>query len=142
MAEEKTFFQYEDVTVTNSRFMVGSQTFAMSNITSVKASEQEPKRFWPIALVVIGVLVLMGSVGVGLAIGGIGVKGLAEVILGYVGIGLAIGGIGVAWLLKQKTMYHVMLTTAGGETSALSSEQREYITKVVQALNEAIVARG
>jgi hypothetical protein len=35
MTDEKTFFQYEDVAVTNSRFMVGGQTFAMSNITSV-----------------------------------------------------------------------------------------------------------
>lgn len=120
MVEEKTFFQYEDVTVTNSRFMVSAQTFAMSNITSVKASKEVPKRFWPIVLIVIGLLALTGNVGVG----------------------VVIVGIGVAWLIMQKTMYHVMLTTAGGETSALSSEQSEYIGKVVQALNEAIVARG
>jgi hypothetical protein len=123
MAEEKTFFQYEDVTVTNARFMVASQTFAMNNITSVKASRQDPKRLWPIVLIVIGVL--------------FAVAGSANV-----GIGLVIGGVSVVWLLMQKTMYHVMLTTAGGETSALSSKQREYIEKVVQALNEAIVARG
>ena len=123
MAEERTFFQHEDVSVTNSRFMVGSQTFAMSNITSVKASRQVPKRLWPTLLVVIGVL-------------------LAIAESANVGIGIVIGGVGVAWLLVQKTMYHVMLTTAGGETSALSSKQRVYIEKVVQALNEAIVARG
>lgn len=122
MAEEKTFLQYKDVTVTNSRFMVGSQTFAMSNITSVKASKQEPRRFWPIALIVISVLTLAAN---------------ADVLVVVV-----MGGMGVAWLLMQKTMYHIMLTTAGGETSALSSEQREYIEKVVQALNDAIVARG
>lgn len=123
MAEEKTFFQYEDVSVTNARFMVASQTFAMSNITSVKASRQDPKRLWPIVLIVIGLLFAVG--------------GSANM-----GLGLVIGGLGVAWLLVQKTMYHVMLTTAGGETSALSSKQRDYIEKVVQALNEAIVARG
>lgn len=121
MAEEKTFFQYEDVTVTNSRFMVAAQTFAMSNITSVKASKKEPGRMWPIVLIIVGVLVLAG---------------------GGTGAGLIIAGAGVVWLFVQKTMYHVMLTTAGGETSALSSNQREYIEKVVQALNDAIVARG
>ncbi|MBI4200545.1 MAG: hypothetical protein HY535_08765 [Chloroflexi bacterium] len=120
MAKEKTFFQSEEVTVTNSRFMVGSKTFAMSNITSVKASEQEPKRLYSIGLIVLGVFVLTGSVG----------------------IGVVISGIGVAWLLMQKTKYHVTLTTAAGESSALGSKQREYIEKVVQALNEAIVARG
>lgn len=122
MTEEKTFFQYEDVTVTNSRFMVASQTFAMSNITSVKASKQEPKRFWPIVLIVVGVFALMSNANIWIVV-------------------LMVGG-GIVWLLLQYTMYHVMLTTAGGETSALSSKQRDYIEKVVQALNEAIVARG
>lgn len=122
MTEEKTFFQYEDVAVTNARFMVGAQTFAMSNITSVKASRQDPSRFWPIALIVFGLLALVANASIWL-----------------VGI---FGGAGVVWLLSQKTMYHVMLMTAGGETSALSSEQREYIEKVVKALNDAIVARG
>lgn len=122
MAEERTFFQYEDITVTNSRFMVGSQTFAMSNITSVKASKQEPNRFWPIALIVFGVLALVANANIWVVV--------------------LIGGSGIAWLLMQNTMYHIMLTTAGGETSALSSKQREYIKKVVHALNEAIVARG
>ncbi len=121
MAEEKTFFQYEDVSVTNSRFMVAAQTFAMSNITSVKASKNVPNRVGPILLIIVGVLFLAN---------------------GATAPGVIIGGAGVAWLLLQKTMYHVMLTTAGGETSALSSKQRDYIEKVVQALNEAIVARG
>jgi len=122
MAEEKTFFQYEDVTVTNTRFMVGAQTFAMSNITSVKASKQDPNRLWPIVLIVIGVLAMVGD-------GSVAVVGI-------------FGGSGVIWLVMQKTMYHVMLTTAGGETSALRSEQKDYIEKVVKALNDAIVSRG
>ena len=121
MAEEKTFFQYEDVTVTNARFMVAAQTFAMSNITSVKASKKEPNRIWPTIVVILGMLFFVGG-------------GTAAAIV--------IGGAGIAWLVLQKPMYHVVLTTAGGETSALSSKQREYIQKVVQALNEAIVARG
>lgn len=122
MAEEKTFFRYEDVTVTSSRFIIGSQTFAMSNITSVKASRRDPRRFWPIALIVVGVLALMAKANIWVVV--------------------LIGGSGIAWLLMQRAIYHVMLTTAGGETSALSSRQREYIEKVVQALNEAIVSRG
>ena len=45
-------------------------------------------------------------------------------------------------LYMQKTTYHVMLNTSGGETSALKTHQLDYITKVVIALNEAIVHRG
>ena len=118
--EEREFFRYEDVTVTNSRFIVASQTFAMSNITSVRASVTPPSRFWPIAFVVVGVLFLLGSAAVGIGL-------------------IVIGGI---WLALQKTYYHVSLTTAGGETKALTSDQQEYIDKVVRALNDAIVHRG
>jgi len=121
MAEEKTFFQYEDVAVTNSRFMVESQTFAMSNITSVKTLRQSPNRLWPAVLVIVGFFLLFGEWWVA---------------------GLIFCGAGAAWGFMQKPMYHVMLTTAGGETSALSSKQPEYVEKVVRALNDAIVARG
>ena len=124
MAEEKTFFQHEDVKVTNARFMVGSQTFSMSNITSVKAMAQSPQRGWPVALLVVGAMML--------AFGTRDIWGFA----------IAFVAVGAIWLFTQKSMYHVMLTTAGGETSALSSKQKEYIQKVVQALNDAIVARG
>ena len=118
--EETEFFRYEDVSVTNSRFIVASQTFAMSNITSVKASVDKPNRAGPIIFIVIGVLALAGK---------------PE-------FGLALMAIGVVWWFLQKTYYHVALTTAGGETKALTSTQREYIDKVVHALNDAIVHRG
>jgi hypothetical protein len=120
MAEERIFFDYGGVTVTNMRFIVKPQTFAMSNITSVKASEQKPSRLRPVVLIAAGAFSLLGNVLVG----------------------IVLAGIGIAWLLKQTTMYHVMLTTAGGEISALRSEQRQYVEKVVKAVNDAILARG
>ena len=117
---EQTFFEYEDVKVTNARFISGSQTYAMSNVTSVKAFEQKPKRFWGILFLVIGVAVAIS----------------APVV------GLLIAASATVFLFMQKTMYHVMLSTSGGETSALKTNQQEYLQKVVAALNEAIVHRG
>ena len=117
---EQTFFEYEDVKVTNARFISGSQTYAMSNVTSVKAFEQKPKRLWGILLLVIGLLVAINAPVVGIVIAA----------------GAAI------YLFMQKTVYHVMLATSGGETSALKTYQQEYLQKVVSALNEAIVHRG
>ena len=105
---EQTFFEYEDVKVTNARFISGSQTYAMSNVTSVKAFEQKPKRFWGIRFLVIGVAVAIS----------------APVV------GLLIAASATVFLFKQKTMYHVMLSTSGGETSALKTNQQEYLQKV------------
>lgn len=118
--EEKTFFEYEDVKVTNARFISGSQTYAMSNVTSVKAFEEKPKRFIGIIVLLIGLLICSNNVIVG----------------------LIIAAAAAFYLYKQKTIYHIMLATAGGETSALRTHQPEYLSKVVSALNEAIVHRG
>ena len=118
--DEKTFFEYEGVRVTNTRFIVDGQTFAMNNITSVKPLEQKPNRLLPGLLIVLGVLPALN--------GAYGALVLA-----------AIGGI---WWAMQKTTYHIMLHTAGGETSALKTHQQEYLQKVDAALNNAIVHRG
>ena len=119
--EEKTFFEYEDVKVTNTRFITGAQTFAMSNVTSVKALVNKPNRLWPIILILVGLAIAYSGQ---YAVGGVVVAGAA------------------LYLYFQKTIYHVMLNTSGGETSALKTFQLDYITKVVKALNEAIVYRG
>lgn len=117
---EQTFFQHEDVLVTNTRFVNGGHTYAMSNVTSVKAFEQKPKRFWGIVLLIIGL-------------------GIA---LDYVFPGLLMAGAAGYSLHRQKTRFHVMLATASGEVSALSTHQREYLDKVVSAVNQAIIYRG
>lgn len=41
----QTFFEFDDVKVTNVRFMTGVQTFAMNNVTSVKTKIDKPSRF-------------------------------------------------------------------------------------------------
>jgi hypothetical protein len=117
---EQTFFEYEDVKVTNARFISGSQTYAMSNVTSVKAFEQKPKRLLGICILIVGLIAAFSAPVVGAVIA------LAAVV----------------YLLMQKTVYHVMLATSGGETSALKTFQKEYLQKVVTAVNEAIVHRG
>ena len=118
--DEKTFFEYEDVKITNTRFISGGQTYAMSNITSVKAFEQKPKR-------------LLGILGVILGLGIASQSALPGIVIAI--------GFGI-FLFMQKTVFHVMLSTSSGESSALKTHQREYLQKVVGALNNAIVHRG
>ena len=121
--EEKTFLSEGGVTVTSARFIVRAQTFAMSGITSVKAFEEQPKRAWPIIFLVVGILFLLG--------------GKDSLVLG-----LILATMGGAWLAIQKATFHVLLATASGEAKALSSHNRQWINKVVAAINEAIVHRG
>ena len=62
MMTEKTFFNYDGVRVTNTRFIVDGQTFVMSNITSVTPMEQKPNRIIPALLMLIGIVLGISGV--------------------------------------------------------------------------------
>ena len=117
---EKIFFEHDSVKITNTRFIVDGQTFAMSNVTSVNALEQKPKQLPGVLILVVGLAALMQNAFFGLPV-----------------IALAI-----YYLYKQHTIYHLMLRTSGGETKALTTHQKQYLEKVISALNEAIIYRG
>jgi hypothetical protein len=44
--------------------------------------------------------------------------------------------------VKQKPVHSVILTTASGQASAYSSSDPQQIGRIINALTEAIVARG
>ena len=75
--------------MTDARFVVGSQTYAIRNITSVK-----------------GIEIIPGPIGR---------------LLGY------------------KSMFAVVLSTAGGEIRAYESKDSDLIGDVLETLNQAIV---
>jgi len=120
-AQEKTFFEYGEVKVTNARFIVPSQTYAMSGITSVKFFTEKPSLLWPIVAFLIAILIGVGD-------GNIWLVGI-PVIIGVV-------------LLLRKATHHVVLSSASGETRALNSKNKEFIANVIKALNQSIVSRG
>lgn len=117
---EQTFFDEGGVTVTNARFIVPSQTYAMSGVTSVKSLRRNPSRKGSIVLIVLGLLAMWIDIFVGL---------------------LIIGG-GVIWWVVSKPLYAIVLSSASGEAEVFSSMDATFISRIVNALNEAIVARG
>jgi hypothetical protein len=118
--QERTFFEYEDVKVTNARFISGGQTFAMNNVTSVKPFVQKPSRLGGIIALLVGLAVMT-----------------ANLTTGFV-----IAAIAAFYLFQQKTVFHIVLATSAGESKALRTHQRDYLDKVINALNDAIVYRG
>ncbi|MDA7865694.1 DUF6232 family protein [Akkermansiaceae bacterium] len=121
--EELVFFDSGDVLVTNPRFIVFGQTYAMSNVTSVGTRILKPDRTWPIIFLIIGLLLLIWG---GRAFW----------------LGPVFGAIGVSRLIRNKTNYSVVLNTSAGENQALTSKSKEFIEEVVSALNNSIVSRG
>ena len=119
------------VQVTQARFVVGEQTFAMAGITSVRHKVVKRSK--------VGALL---GLGLGLAFLILGtqtpITGQAVSVLGV--ILLIIGTIALGYALQEQ--HTVALTTASGETTSIVSKDRGSITSIVSALNEAIIARG
>jgi hypothetical protein len=121
--EEKTFFNKGKVLVSNSRFIVEGQTYAMSNVTSVKSGVTKPSQSTTVVLGFVGLFCInAGNMGV------------------LFGIGFILAAF-YSWKGK-KTIYTVILNTSAGENKALSSEDESYVNAIIMGLNEAIVSRG
>lgn len=118
--EEKIFLEEGGVKVTNTRFITFGKTQALGGITSVSTLVRNPKRMGPIVVAIIGMaLVAMSPL-----------------------IGFAIIALGVVWFILQKKVYIIHLESASGASDALESKDQDYIFRVADALNAAIIARG
>lgn len=119
--QEKIFFDRNGVKVTSARFIVGTRTYAMQGVTSVKQAAKHPSRVLPIAFGIIGILLALDD----------------KALIGTCLLVFAV----LAWLL-QKADWIVVLSSASGEQQALTSKDRAYIDAVISALNESLVYRG
>ena len=128
MANESVFFQSGDITVTNARFIVGAQTFAMRGITSVQGVETSASYTSTVIVALLGVIIAF--VGFGNSTIGLGILGILLIAAGI-------------WLgIRQRPTFAVVLRTAGGEVTAYQSKNRDHISQIIQALNNAIISHG
>ena len=121
---EQIFYDQGNVKVTNARFIVNSQTYAMAGVTSVKTGLAPANRNGAFIAIGIGLLMAFAADG------------------GSKLIGVLIAGAGIWYLTQLKDTHSVYLSSASGEVQALSDTDETYISSVVQALNEALVHRG
>lgn len=120
--QEQEFFNQAGVRVTNTRFMVTGQTYAMSGVTSVKCGRKDPARGWPIFLLLLGCGMLFAP--------------------RFSIFGMAVVALAALWLFAQSAEHTVMLSSASGEAEALTSTNEAHIKNIIEALNQAIIHRG
>ena len=116
------------VRITNTRAIISGTTYAMANITSVRASTTPAKRGGAINCIILGAILLL--------------IGLAASTLACDVLGIILIAIGILVLRSKKDIHTVMIVTAGGEVDAVSSTNRNYIVSIVAAMNNAITHRG
>lgn len=117
---ETIFYQDNVVTITQSRYVTQSKTYAMRNISSVHIFEIVKSKIPAILMILIGIPFLFSK------------------IL----IGIIIIALGIWWFIYIKNEYSVRISTNAGEANSIVSKDRNYVQKIVNALNEAIIYRG
>jgi predicted Zn finger-like uncharacterized protein len=135
-SEEQVLFNSDNVTVSNSRFIVGGQTYAMNSITRVMAGviKGDILGYWWIifSMSVCGIFAIAFSImadGSGWWIA----LGLFLLLVGWTGLNEGI----------PQDKYTVLISISGGELKQiLVNEDAVYINNIVTALNDAIVSRG
>jgi Family of unknown function (DUF6232) len=131
MAEENIYSD-NNVSITTARIIVSGTTYALRNITSVKMTATAGNPIIPVALIIVGGIVL--SVGVVLIVADTFSSSLQFLIAGGL---LFAGGL---WCLRVvKPTFPVTIASSSGEIRALSSRNRPYIETIVGAINEAII---
>jgi hypothetical protein len=117
----ETLLDDPNVHVSTTRAIINGTTYAMANITSVRALEKRPSYVGPGICGILGALFVLGHVW-------------------FFGAVLLAGA--VLWGYNLKAEYTVLVGTAGGEHAALVSRELQYVQRIVQAINDAIIARG
>lgn len=131
--QEIVYYQDQSVLVTNTRAILQGKTYAMANVTSVSLGEI-PANQTP------GFILFGASIATFLC--SLSIFSGSSLLL-WIGIVCLVGFVaGFVVMLKAKRTYWVNLGSASGETHALMALNHEYVTKVVNAINQAIIARG
>ena len=121
-ATEKVFYQDSNVTITQSRFVSQSKTYAMRNISSVTNFQIKKSRLLQILLILVGVMCMLTE--------------SARVF------GIFLLALGILLLYLTKDEYSVRINSNSGEADGYISKDQQLIQKMVDAVNEAMIYRG
>lgn len=123
--EEQAFFEEDFVTVTRSRIVIGNQTYPVANITSIRTDTVHPNLLGPFLVGIFGAFVLIAGISEG---------------AGAFLFGAGLIAVSVVLWKRAKATYTIFFGTAGGERRALESEDADYVVRVAEAIDQALIA--
>lgn len=130
--EDKVLYKDENVLISVTRYVAFNTTYAMRDITSVSITEDEPGRLLPIGIWLFSIAQAF-LFDESIIKPWIQSRYLAAIT--FFMIGIFVNGF-------YHTKYFVTITNLSGQLNTVQSENREYIQKIVDSLNQAIVERG
>jgi hypothetical protein len=106
--------------------VIANQTYPVANITSIRTDIDFPptRTVGPIVGVIFGTILVLA-----------GLSGSLTVFV----IGAALIALAVYRWRQSKPTYTIFLGTAGGDKSVLQSENGEFVFRVADAIDEALI---
>jgi Family of unknown function (DUF6232) len=129
------------ITVTDSTFQVNKTSYQINGITKHGLFILRPERVPGMLLLIVGFLVaIVGILNLipSSLLADVQIKGdtvNANVIALWAGAAVAIIGLIILCVVRER--YAVRISTAEGEKNAVVSNKKEYISQIVNALNDA-----
>ena len=142
---DNVFFAQGNVTVTQTRFVHGGDTYAMANISSCRTrfTEHTERDDGQQALKTFAVWgSLIGGIALAILLYATVDSAVIAVVVAILGI---VGAIVASLAIQPDSdfrIYHLYLGTNSGEVEAVASRDEDYILQIERAINDAMVARG
>ena len=127
---ETTILQEGLVRITNRRTLIGTQTYPMSEIKSVRVTKRG-KNTRPIWLVPIGFLLLLWSI--------VDQTGYYRELFNW---GIVLSLLGLVLVAVAKPSYVIQVRSTAGIRDILGSTDLTFIQRIVGAMNRVIGGRG
>ena len=126
---ETTILQEGLVKVTNLRTLIGTQTYSISEIKSVRVTKQA-RSYQPLWLVILGILLILWAY-----------FDATRGFVAFFAIGILLIVAAMAIFLA-KPSYAVQIGISIGQLNILRSSNLSFIQKIATAINNAIAQRG
>lgn len=122
--KEKVFYRDLTVKVTQFRYITDNKTYAIKNISFVTINKTIGCRFCAKLTIITGLIALFIPNDFQIIIGGILVV------------------LGIIWYISIKDLFTVCIGTNGKTINSITSNNKDYIEKIVDAVNQAIIHKG
>ncbi len=127
---EKEIYSDGELRITTHRFICPKSTYAVSNIASVKMEREPVGRGCAIVLLLIACVISV-----------LGISGKVEIKGEITGGAILVSAVLLLAVLCFKDKYHVVVVNNSGEAKAVTDTDKQYIERVVNAVEEAISRR-
>src|SRR6185436_8183782 len=143
MSTEKILYTDEgEVVVTDSALRVRNRSYQLDGITKHSFSIIKPNISPGLFLIGLGLIALALSIGSNLKLANATVPAGSAVAEATAILGICAGIFivaGIVITIAKKEKYGVHIVTANGETDVLVSDRKEYVSRIVEALNKAVI---